>query len=306
MRFALEWHAPIFLLLPIAGLLWHVQFRILRAGVRSLLAPTLSTESASPEGIDPAEIRFDAVAVTRETQAAVTAVAALTVITVGWLVSLPVQRLFTDAHVFWAIGAYVAVTAGSAVAFQRASKIAVGVDGIYVGGTSRARFFAYRDLDEVVERGGDLELRRGGSLVLRLQLHGQDASRRAAIAERIGDSIARVAAVARAGAAHFVTSTSSGAVARSARGGTDYRTAAVSRDALWSLVEGAGVDDQARTAAARALAETGVGDERGRLRVAAARCADPKVRVVLEELSTGDEAAGSGKRLARAAGGWGG
>ena len=59
----------------------------------------------------------------------------------------------------------------------------------------------------------------------------------------------------------------------------------VSHDALWSLVEGAAVDATTRAAAAEALVRTGGEPERARLRVAAAHCADPRVRVVLEELA---------------------
>jgi hypothetical protein len=57
----------------------------------------------------------------------------------------------------------------------------------------------------------------------------------------------------------------------------------VTPDALWALVEGAGVDATTRMAAAEALA--GAGDPgRERLRIAAAHCADPKLRVALAEL----------------------
>ncbi len=68
--------------------------------------------------------------------------------------------------------------------------------------------------------------------------------------------------------------------------GTDVRT---TRDQLWALVEGPEHDAEARTRAARALARTHTPDESTRLRVAAAHCAEPRVRVLLEELAEEEE-----------------
>jgi hypothetical protein len=106
---------------------------------------------------------------------------------------------------------------------------------------------------------------------------------------RVHVALARVKDVERDAAANFVTSRSSDKVAQSARGGGDYRMPSVSHDALWSLVEGAAVAAPTRTAAAEALVSTGGLVERERLRVAAAHCADPRVRLALEELAD-DEA----------------
>jgi hypothetical protein len=102
---------------------------------------------------------------------------------------------------------------------------------------------------------------------------------------RIHEGLARVKDVERDAAANFVTSRSTDKVAQSARGGGDYRMPSVSHDALWSLVEGSAVAAPTRTAAAEALLSTGGIPERERLRVAAAHCADPHVRVALEELA---------------------
>jgi hypothetical protein len=78
------------------------------------------------------------------------------------------------------------------------------------------------------------------------------------------------------------------ALARIADGAAgDYRAGAVSRDGLWSAVESPATHANARAAAARALARSGTDDERARLRVAADRCADPQVRVVLTAIATG-------------------
>lgn len=266
------------------------QIRLVRAGMRALLAPTMGDAPPAAADIDPDEIRFDAVAVTRETRLAVVALALVSLATAAWVASLPILSLFKDPRIFAVVGGYVALAAGSALLFRGASKIAVGVDGIYVGGTSRARFYAYRDLDEVRVRNGDLELVRHGRVALRLQLHGEDATRRDAILARIRAALARVNDVARDAAANFVTSRSTDKVASAVRGGVDYRMPSVSHDALWALVEGSGVDATTRKAAAEALAGTGDGTEAERLRVAAARCADPRVRVALEELASAEDA----------------
>ncbi len=74
------------------------------------------------------------------------------------------------------------------------------------------------------------------------------------------------------------------------RGATDYRQPAVSREQLWELVEGEATDQQARVAAAEALASAAAHDDRARLRIAAAHVADPKIRVALEDLADEDAA----------------
>ena len=268
----------------VGTLIGLAQWRVVGAALRAWLAPTI--ESSTSEGaIRSDEIRFSAVAVTRESVAMVGGLAAITLGVVAWMASVDVRLMQTDLGFLYAIVAYVGVAATSALTFQRASRISVGVDGIRVSGTSRTRFFAYRDLDEVREAKGDVLLVRRGRTLLRLQLHGPDASRRVAILDRIRAGIARVAEVERDGAANLVAAVSHETVARTMRGGTDYRVASVSRDALWALVEGAAVDASARTAAARAILETSTDEERARIRVAAGHCADPKVRVALEEMA---------------------
>jgi hypothetical protein len=294
---SLGWHpswSPLYYLISaVAGVL--AQVALMRGAMRDFLAPTIATrESGASVEIGADEIRFNAVAVTREARAAVGAVAVVSLLVIAYLLSLPILSLFKDPHVFAVVGAYIAFTAASALLFRGASKISVGVDGIYVGGTSRARFFAYRDLDEVRMNSGDVELVRRGNVALRLQLHGEDATRRDAIVARIQEGLDRVKHVERDAAANFVTSRSADNVARSVKGGGDYRMPSVSHDALWTLVEGAAVDATTRTAAAEALVRTGDGTERERLRVAAAHCADPRIRVVLEELADSEAHEGDG------------
>lgn len=276
------WHRghDIVLMTVLLGL---AQWRLARGGWNALSSPLDVQGGDGGVEIDDREIRFRAVAVTRETKGAVAALAVLTVTVLAFLATATQRALFSDLNTLRVAGGYVVVAALSAWLFQHASRIAVGRDGVFVGGTSRRRFFAYRELDEVRETHGDLELRRGGKTILRLQLHGQDATRRAAILARIEEGIARADHVARDGAASFVAAASTHTVARSAVGGADYRMRAVSTDALWSLVEGSGVDAAARTAAAKAVVAGG--GERDRVRVAASLCADPAVRDALEDVA---------------------
>jgi hypothetical protein len=267
-----------------------------RAGLKALLAPTLSDAQPERADVRKDEITFDAVAVTFETRAAVGALAVWTVVACV----LPWLWNSTPSFVGYVEVGYLVAAFAAAVGFRHASKIAVGVDGVLVKGTSRTRFFAYRDLEGVRGRNGEIELLRGERAVLRLQLHGADAARRDAIVARIGASIERARSAEDVRAVELVTASSPYQLGRVASGGADYRVAALTRDELWALVEGPAIDAPTRTAAAEALVKTGDGDERARLRVVAATCAQPAVRVALEELAEieAEEAAESRGRLA--------
>ena len=258
-----------------------------RMGLRTLVASPLVGERADAQ-LAGDEITFDAVAVTREARAAVGGVAALTMAMIAWLVSLPVVALFHDPRVFASIAAYVVVALGGAALFRRVSRVAIGLDGVLVTGSSRTRFLAYRDLDDARVTGGDLELLRGGEVALRLQLHGEDATRRDAILERLRVAIARMKDERGHAATDFVASASKEALTRIAHGAGDYRVASLSREQLWTLVEGPAIDGTARRTAARALAASGDGEERARLRVAAEHCAEPQVRIALQRLADGE------------------
>jgi hypothetical protein len=260
-----------------------------RAAQRLYVAPTLDEDAAAAKfTITDDEIRFDAVAVTREAKAAVATVAVVSVAMVVWVASLPLAHLFTDARLFSAIAAYVVGALGGAVVFQRASRVAVGIDGVRVYGTSRTRFFGYRDLDEVRLAGSDLHLVRNDRVVLTLQLHGEDTLRRDAVRERIAERIVAARDRRVAGAQRFVEGKSGAEVARVAMGGGDYRAPSITKEQLWQLVEGATTDGSSRAAAANALARTLEAPDRARLRVAAERCAEPRVRLALERLADGE------------------
>jgi hypothetical protein len=254
-----------------------------RGALRALLLPTLDAGEATDIATASDRLHFDAIAVTAETRAAVAVVAVLPVLTV---LAIGAARL-GDAGTIAALACYAAVALGSVLAFRRASRIAVGVDGVFVTGSSRTRFLAYKDIDGVAERKGDLVLERRGEVVLRLQLHGRDAECRDALLARLKDAVRLAHEGAGTAAAEVVSSVSSADLARAAAGASDYRSPAVTRDQLWGMVEGTEHDAAARTAAARALVSThgAEGDQTARLRVAAERCAEPRLRVALLELA---------------------
>jgi hypothetical protein len=245
-----------------------------RVGLRALLAPTLDpADVAAPPALERDEIVFSAMAVTQETRAAVALSAASAIAAVCTVVALP------------ALGVALALfPAALAAAYYRASRIAVGIDGVLVRGTSRTRFFAYRDFDEVRIRFGDVVLVRAGRTVVRLQLHGEDAIRRDAIVTRIRGALARVAERRAHATEEFVESATPAQIARAVSGAVDFRLPPLSREALWEIVEGSTVDADARAAAAAALSRAFDAPDRARLRVAAAQCAEPRLRIALEAL----------------------
>jgi hypothetical protein len=261
---------------------------LIRTGVRAFVAPVVDDRAPQRTDVAKNEITFDAVAVTTETRAAVAAMMVLNAAAI--LVALSSDRALHDPKALAGFAAYVALAFGGAALFRHASKVAVGVDGVLVRGTSRTRFFAYRDLDAARVDGDDLELVRRDRVVLRLQLHSEDAAKRSAVLARIRDAIDRVKEGRGAVSAQLVSSATPAELARAAGGGADYRGAALTRDQLWALVEGPEVDEPSRRAAAEALAKTSGADERARLRVAAEHCAAPAMRVALEKLALEEDA----------------
>ena len=272
--------------IPLALGAWGM-FAMARKGVRELLAPTTGDAAEDTFAIGPDEIAFDAVAVTPRTVGLVAAFTAFMVLFPFVVAKLPLLELYRHGELdLYLFAGYAAVAAAGAYAFRKASRVAVGVDGVHVHGTARARFFAYRDLDAArTNRNGDVELVRNDAVVLRLQLHGEDAARRGAVLARIRDNIIRVQEGRGAIAAQIVATASKEDLARLAHGAGEYRMANLSREQLWGLVEGPEVAASARKAAAEALVGTRDESERTRLRVAAERCAEPEVRFALEELA---------------------
>jgi hypothetical protein len=248
----------------------------MRFGLSLFLRPTMPTDD-KPARADGDRVQFDAVAVTAETWAAVALMGALPILALLLIGALNLGTRGTEVG----LALYVAVALLGTMAFRHASRIAVGVDGVYVTGTSRSRFFAYEGIDEARANGSELQLLRGTRVILRLQLHGEDAAERPAILARIQEAIAKAKTGETAAAGQIVASTSDAGLARLAEGAADYRAPALTREQLWSLVEGPEHGAKTRTAAARALAKTADAEEKTRLRVAAEHCAEPQVRVLL-------------------------
>jgi hypothetical protein len=259
-------------------------YRLERAGLAMALTPTVLPEPRR-EDLLAHRADFDAVAVTTESRAAVVGMALLPIVV---LLVIQLGNLHTAAASA-VLGTYVALAAWGAHAFRRASKVTIGVDGVFVTGSSRTRFLAYKHLDEAKTTGSDLELCLRGKVVLRLQLHGEDARHRDAILARLQKAIESAKAGSTDGVAEVVATASDAELARLATAGGDYRAPAVTREQLWSVVEGSKHDATARTQAARALASRAHGKDLARLRVAAEHCAEPKMRVLLRDLAVDDE-----------------
>ncbi len=274
-------------LAPAAGYLVAAALNVVmnRFALRSLdMLRDREAETATAVSHD--ETSFQAVAVTARTQGAVIGMTALTIFMV-YSVGQSGTFWMRDTAGGLPLVAYALASIGFAAWFRKASTIAVGRDGIFIRGTSKERFYSYQDFDEVRLAGMHFDFHRAGKRVLRLQLHGTDDARAEALAERIR---AALAVSRRTDGAHLLArSAVRGSLGRAAQGATDYRQPSVSREQLWDLVEGEATDQQARVAAAEALATSSGSDDRARLRIAAAHVADPRVRVVLEELAEDDD-----------------
>ena len=250
------------------------------ASARARAAPMEREEDPAPSELaDATETVFTALAVTPTTRAAV-----------GALALLPLAFLVTP-HAWDAVAfaLYIATAFGS-VLLLGASRIKVGHDGVYVTGSGPAQFHAWTSIDAVRAEGVDIVLSHGARAVLRLQLHGPDAARRDALVARF-EAARTAAARARVDAPHVhaahaasAATTGSATFVASVHDAGNYRMAAVNREQLWEIVEGAAAEGAARVLAAEALAAQLDENERARLRVAAEHCAEPRVRVALEEL----------------------
>jgi hypothetical protein len=259
----------------------YLLYRASKAALAMFLSETVDPEE-SQGAVSDRRIGFDAVAVTPETRAAVACMAALPFL--AYLL-ITLARL-GDLGTMLALATYASAAVAGTIVFRRASRIAVGVDGIYITGSSRSRFFPYRALDAVRAEGSDIALLRRGRVVLRLQLHGADALQKDPIVERIGAAIGAATRKEATGVGDIVLSVSDDKLARLVQGGAEgYRSPSVSRGQLWSVVLGSEHDADTRTAAARALAVTGDHEEREKLRVAATQSAEPRLRLALTEIA---------------------
>lgn len=259
------------------------QYALLRRGLRAFLAPALDEQEIANEQ-NAEGLTFRAVAVTHETRAAVGALGLLSVIMFGAAYSLPVPTLAHNPLFVGALLGYFALATGGAIYFVQASRINVGLDGVYISGTARARFVPFREIDDVRVSGSNIDLMRGDHRVLRLQLHGEDALRKNALAERIRAAIATAAEHQNSPAVAFVSNADVEKIQRAAEGAANYREVTPSRDKLWDVLESPAVDAKARAAAASALAASSDDAERERLRKMGENCAEPAVRARIAEL----------------------
>ncbi|MFT3764827.1 MAG: hypothetical protein QM820_04820 [Minicystis sp.] len=259
---------------------------LVRRYLRLVAAPPARAEDLEAVAASADQLFFSAVAVTREARGLVAAFAVTTAGFLAALVALPVATPVNHGGAL--LATYAALAAAAAFAFRRASRIAVGLDGVLVTGTSRRRFFAYRDLESAdVTVSGDIVLRARGRDLLRLQLAGDDAPRIASILQRITAGIERAHAQAGDGAQRFAEAASEKALAQAAHGRADYRGRAASREDLLTIVESPATTAEARAAAASALGRAANEDEKDRLRIAAGLCAEPAARAVLLRIAAG-------------------
>jgi hypothetical protein len=245
---------------------------------------------------------FGAVAVTRTTRSLAWGSAILSLMMIVASYFVPTSSAMAAATLLPFAAAMVTL-----LVLLRRSKIVVGVDGVWVTGIDRPRHYAYRDHDGVRRDGDDIVLSRQGAPALRLQLDAHDAARAEALTKSIQEQMALADKLRDEGrdiAAQALLAGEDGeaALAAAARGVTDYRTPAIVREHLWELVSGPHTDADTRVRVAGALAKGLTGEERPRLRVAAAGCADPRVRVAIESLAAEheDEEAGDTDEQARA------
>ena len=252
--------------------------------LRAVAAPLLSDrreQRPSDDRADEDRLYFQAVAVTPEARAEILVVAVVTLVCSLLATTLPTETI-VDPRAGIAALAYTLAVAAAAWEYQRASRIAVGLDGVLVTGTSRTRFFDYHQIDDAeATPAGDVVVTRAGKTVLRLQLHGDDATRRDLVIARIRANIARARSLVGSQAHRLAQSATPAEMARAARGLGDYRVATMGTEELWQIVEAPVAATEARRAAARALGSALDDDGRTRLRIAAEHCADPQARKAL-------------------------
>jgi antitoxin (DNA-binding transcriptional repressor) of toxin-antitoxin stability system len=233
------------------------------------------------------EIIFSAVADSPATRAAVASVAAYALAMCVYVA----QTRPSDGRVFAAILIFTGATIGATALFRRASRIAVGLDGVLVSGAGRRKFVAWSAIDEVRVDGATIVVTKGGRVVVRLQPHGDDAERKDALAARFREALeAAKQAKTETGHVHAAHAVGDARLTHSLRGAADYRMPAVTRDQLWSVVEGPAAEPTMRALAAQALAARPEDGDRTRMRVAADKCADPVAKASLVRLLAEQEA----------------
>ncbi len=186
-------------------------------------------------------------------------------------------------------------------ALLRRSQWVVGADGLLVRPLFGAsRFVPYTEILRVEVAGQLLEVttRDAVSLTLTLEDDAHDSSRPVvgirALERRILQAKEQAAArIAEVPAILERGDRDVGAWLEELRRLTDrpatYRVASVPREQLWSALEDVTLPADVRAAAGAALGARLADEDRPRLRVAAAACASPELRIALEAAEEGDE-----------------
>ncbi len=215
------------------------------------------------------------------------------------------MQIFSGHHGPWTIAllVFVIFVLPLLLSWLLGRRWVVGSDGLLLRrAVGKGRFIPYADVESIrVEKA---RLKVGLRDKSELKLLSKDDSRETstpvvgarALASRIEQAKARAAARGEAGdvAGELVRGDRDvGAWMASLRGLLDrpaeYRVAAVPRERLWSALEDVTQPAEIRAAAAAALRPRLAEDEKPRLRVAAAACASPKLRVALEAAEASDD-----------------
>lgn len=209
------------------------------------------------------------------------------------------------SHSFLGLSAVVPMLVAYLVLLVRGQlTLSVGGDGVRLQRwLGEARFVRYADIKGVRREGGNvfLDLRDGRTLAVSKGLSRKWAARVggehltdevdglvARLNQRIdaherGDDAAVVATLARAGrtTAQWLRDLTSANETQAT-----FRTPAIPRDVLWSVVEDTSAPTSVRVGAAVALRSTLDDAARTRLRIAADACAAPRLRVAMERASS--------------------
>ena len=191
-------------------------------------------------------------------------------------------------------------------AFMMPSRIAIGIDGVLVRWFLVRRFYPFskvRGLRRNGDRAITIELEDGEAVQLYTSMARNGQLGASTIAEHREAVLARMESALRAHRSLGDASHVAEALARGERsggdwladlvklraGGTDYRTAALRDEDLWTLLESPSATEDARAAAALVLRRSLDDEGRARIRVAAEATASPRLRVALDRAADAAE-----------------
>ncbi len=206
----------------------------------------------------------------------------------GWLKN--VAGLSPAMGLAWTVSCLAFVAAW--LVGTRPPEIAVGADGVRIRGKLGTRFIPLARIESVkVDDLNTLELTLRGGTVDRTRIALGNGPMLAAIAHRIQAAMDKT----RAGETGDALLAILGRGARSVGAWreelrkkvqqADYRHASIEGGELERLVGSAGASAEQRIGAALALREAGAVDARGRIRIAADQCVDPRIRIALQTIA---------------------